>query len=236
MRNIGVIFSKEFKEYFNSPIAYIVIVVFLLLSGWFFQATLFLINQADIGAFLSNVPLLFVFFVPAITMRLFSEEMKSGTIEILTTLPVKDYQIIIGKYLAAFSLLAIAIGLTLIHPFILIFLGKLDYGEIVGSYLGLLLMGAAFVSIGIFSSSLTKNQIVSFIVGFLICFVFFLLDKILTLIPAYLVSLFEYLSIEHHFRNLSRGVIDSRDIIYYFSICAFFYTLTLYFVGSRRWR
>ncbi len=236
MRNIAVIFGKEFKTYFNSPIAYIVIVVFLLLSGWFFQATLFLINQATLGAFLANVPLLFIFFIPAITMRLFSEEMKSGTIEILTTLPVEDYQIIIGKYLSAFCLVAVAIGLTLIHPFILGFLGKPEVGEIIGSYLGLLLMGAAFVSIGVFSSSLSKNQIVAFIVGFLICFVFFMLDKILRLIPAYFVSLFEYLSIDSHFNNLSRGVIDSRDVIYYVSICTFFYMLTAYFVGSRRWR
>ncbi len=236
MRNIAVIFNKEFKSYFNSPIAYIVILGFLLISGWFFQSTMFLINQATLDSFLSNIPMFFMFFIPAITMRLFSEEMKSGTIEILTTLPLEDYQIIIGKYLSALSLVAIAIGLTLVHPFILMFLGKLDYGEIIGSYMGILLMGAAFVSIGIFASSITKNQIVSFIVSFVICFVFFMLDKVLRLVPAYFVSLFEYLSVEYHFNNLSRGVIDSRDIIYYLSVSVFFYTLTLYFVGSRRWR
>ncbi len=236
MKNIITIFSKEFKEYFNSPVAYIVIIVFLLVSGWFFQATMFLVNQATIGSFLGNVPLLFVFFIPAITMRLFSEEMKSGTMEILTTLPLEDYQIILGKYLAALGLVTVAIGLTLIHPFILMFLGKLDYGEIIGSYLGLFLMGAAFVAIGVFASSITKNQIISFIVAFIVCFVFFMFNKILSLVPSYLVSLFEYLSIEYHFNNLARGVIDSRDIIYFFSICLFFYSMTLYFVGSRRWR
>ncbi|MCK5534987.1 ABC transporter permease subunit, partial [bacterium] len=191
MKNIITIFSKEFKEYFNSPVAYIVIIVFLLVSGWFFQATMFLVNQATIGSFLGNVPLLFVFFIPAITMRLFSEEMKSGTMEILTTLPLEDYQIILGKYLAALGLVTVAIGLTLIHPFILMFLGKLDYGEIIGSYLGLFLMGAAFVAIGVFASSITKNQIISFIVAFIVCFVFFMFNKILSLVPSYLVSLFE---------------------------------------------
>lgn len=236
MKNIGTMFSKEFKAYFTSPVAYIVIVVFLLVSGWFFQATMFLVNQATIGAFLGNVPLLFVFFIPAITMRLFSEEIKSGTMEILATLPLEDYQIILGKFLAALGLVTVAIGLTLIHPLILTFLGKLDYGEIAGAYLGLFLMGAAFVSIGGFASAITKNQIISFIVSFLICFVLFMFNKVLGLVPASFVSLFECLSIEYHFNNLARGVIDSRDIVYFLSICVFFYSLTLYFIGSRRWR
>ena len=236
MRNIWNIFLKEIKLYFNSPIAYIVIVVWLLISGWFFSSTIFLINQVTIDNFLNNLPLFFVFFIPAITMKLFAEELKSGTIEVLTTLPVKDYEIITGKFLASFFVVTIAILMTLIHPFTLLFLGKLDFGQVIGSYLGIWLMGFFFTWIGCFSSSLTKNQIIAFIIGFVICFTFFMIGKTLDFVPARFVTFVEYVSIDYHFENISKGVIDSRDIIYYFSFSAFFYFLTLYSMGSRKWK
>ena len=236
MNNIKTIFLKEFRYYFNSPIAYIVIVVFLLLNGFFFSTSLFLNNQATIAGFVNNVPLFFLFFIPAITMRLFAEEVKSGTIEILTTLPIKDYEIVTGKYLAAFALMVVGFLLSLIHPITLSFIGNIDIGRIFGSYLGLLLLGASFISIGLFTSSFTKNQIVAFISSLFICFAFFIIGKVLIIFPALLRPLFEFLSIDSHFNNIAKGIIDSRDLIYYFSIIGFFFLMTLYLVGSRRWR
>jgi len=236
MKKIKTIFFKEFKYYFNSPIAYIVIVAFLLVNGFFFSTSLFLNNQATIAGFVSNIPLFFLFFIPAITMRLFAEEVKSGTIEILTTLPVKDYEIIVGKYLSAFALLSVALILTLIHPVTVSFIGDIDFGRILGTYLGLFLLGACFISVGIFSSSLTKNQIVAFIICFFVCFTFFIIGKLLIVVPVGLVPLVEFLGVDSHFENIAKGIIDSRDLVYYLSVIGFFYMMTLYLVGSRRWR
>jgi len=228
MRNIRIVFIKEFKSYFNTPIAYIFLIVFLALSGWFFTSTLFLVGQASIYGFLGVAPLLFLFFTPAITMRSIAEEESSGTIEILMTLPTKEWEIILSKFLSCLALVMVAVGATLIYPISVHFLGSLDWGEVVSSYIALLLLGASFCSIGMFASSVTKSQIVAFILGFLICFVFFILGKILPFVPTPLVSLVEYLSVDYHFEAISRGVIDSRNLIYYISLCGFFLLLTFY--------
>lgn len=212
------------------------IVAFLLVNGFFFSISLFLNNQATIAGFVSNIPLFFLFFIPAITMRLFSEEVKSGTIEILTTLPIRDYEIIVGKYLSAFALMSVALILTVIHPVTVSFIGDIDFGRVLGTYLGLFLLGASFISVGIFSSSLTKNQIVAFIICFFICFAFFIIGKLLIVIPVGLVPLIGFLGIDSHFENIAKGIIDSRDLVYYFSVIGFFYMMTLYLMGSRRWR
>ncbi|OGF45085.1 MAG: hypothetical protein A2452_00695 [Candidatus Firestonebacteria bacterium RIFOXYC2_FULL_39_67] len=234
--NIKTILRRELRGYFNSPIAYIVVVIFLIINGWFFASSIFLINEVTLDNFLGNMPLLFIFFIPAMTMGLFSDEIKSGTIEILATMPLKDEEIIIGKFLSAFSLMAVAISLTLIHPITLMFLGKVDMGQVIGSYSGLYLLSASFVSAGVFCSALTKNQIVAFIISFIICFVSFMFGKILSFVPAFIVSFIEYLSIDYHFGNISKGIIDSRDLIYYFSVILFFYYMTVSVLGSRRWK
>ncbi len=228
MRNIGVIFLKEFRSYFNSPVAYIVLVAFLAISGWFFAASLFLMNQTTIRGFVDVVPLLFILFVPAITMRLLAEEERLGTMEILTTLPVKDHHIILGKYLSSIALLATGLAFSLVYPISVHFLGNLDWGEVSSSYLGLLLLGAGFAAIGMFSSSLSKSQIVAFIVALVICFFFFIVGKILPIVPAPFVTLVEYLSVDFHLSNITRGVIDSRNMIYYLSMIGLFLSLSLY--------
>jgi len=235
MRKAYPIFKRELKAYFNSPIAYIVITVFLLITGWFFSASLFLVNQATLRGAFNIIPLVLVFFVPAITMRLISEEKKSGTIELLVTMPVKDLEIILGKFLAALVLLTIAILLTLTYAIAVSVLGDLEGGPVVGGYLGLVLMGAAYLSVGIFASSLAENQIVAFIVGFVIIFALYMIDQVLLFIPAGLVSFFEYLSIDYHFANISRGVIDTRDLIYYLSVIFFSLLLATRSLESRKW-
>ena len=237
MSDPAIIFcKKELKGYFDSPIAYIIITIFLLISGWFFFSDLFLVNQATLRNLFGIIPFIFMFFIPAITMRLLSEEKKSGTIEILLTLPVKDHQIILGKFLAGMILISVAVILTLVYTLTLSWLGNLDFGSVVSGYLGLILLGAAYLSIGIFTSCLTQNQIVAFILSFLIIFVLYLLDNVLIFVPGFLASVLEYLSVNYHFSNISRGVIDSRDLIYYLSLIFFFLFLAVRVLSSRKWR
>lgn len=237
MSDPAIIFCrKELKSYFDSPIAYIIITIFLLISGWFFFSDLFLVNQTTLRNLFGIIPFIFMFFLPAITMRLISEEKKSGTIEVLLTLPVKDHQIILGKFLAGMILISLAVILTLVYAFTLSWLGNLDFGSVVSGYLGLILLGATYLSIGIFTSSLTQNQIVAFIISFLIIFVLYLLDNVLIFVPGFLASVLEYLSVNYHFSNISRGVIDSRDLIYYLSLIFFFLFLAVRVLSSRKWR
>jgi ABC-2 type transport system permease protein len=218
MENILVICKREFRSYFDSPVAYIVLVFFLLVSGYFFTSNLFLANQANLRTLFGIVPLMYIFFVPAISMRLVAEEKKSGTIELLMTYPIRDREIIIGKYLAALGLVAVLLLFTFVYAFSVSRLGDLDVGQTITGYLGLFLLGAAYLAIGVFASSITENQIVAFIVALAISFFFFILDKILFFVPAAIASVLEYLAIEYHFQNIERGVIDTRSLIYYFSM------------------
>ncbi|MCX7834783.1 MAG: ABC transporter permease [bacterium] len=218
MNIILSIMKKELKTYFNSPIAYVVIGVFLLVSGWFVSTNLFIIGVCDLRVFFQIAPLIFMFFAPAITMRLISEERKTGTIELLVTMPIRDSQIIIGKFLAAVILLATALLFTAPFGLILMFLGDIDHGPFIGGYIGLLLMGSAYLAIGVLGSSLTENQVVAFIVGLAISFIFFMFDKISIYIPAFLSSILQYFAIDFHFENIARGVIDSRNVIYYLTL------------------
>jgi ABC-2 type transport system permease protein len=235
-KNTWIFCKRELKSYFNSPIAYIVITIFLLISGWFFFNNLFLINQASLRGLFSIVPFVFMFLAPAISMRLLSEEKRSGTIEVLVTLPVKDWEIILGKYLSALILLSIAVLLTLTYALTLSFLGNLDEGALIGGYLGLILVGATYLSVGVFTSSLTKNQVIAFVVSFVIVFILFMLDKVVFYFPGILGTFLEYLSVDYHFSNIARGVIDTRDLIYYFSVIFFFLILAIRSLESRRWR
>jgi ABC-2 type transport system permease protein len=228
--------KKELRSFFDSPIAYIVITIFLLITGWFFFSDLFLINQASMRNLFGIVPFIFMFFVPAVTMRLISEEKRSGTIEVLLTLPVRDHQIILGKFLAGLILIFVAVVLTFVYTFTLSGLGDLDFGSVVAGYIGLIFLGATYLSIGMFTSSLTQNQIVAFITSFVIIFALFMLDKVLMFMPGFLVSFLEYLSVDYHFSNIARGVIDSRDVIYYLSIIFLFLFLAVRALESRKWR
>jgi ABC-2 type transport system permease protein len=235
MHNILPIYRREIRSYFNSPVAYVVIVVFLAIVGWFFSANVFLMNVASLRIVFDIVPLVFLFFVPAITMRLLAEEKKSGTLELLTTKPVRDGEIILGKFLAAWILLAAALLPTLIYVITLLVLGAPDPGPIVAGYLGLLLMGAVTIGIGLFASSITENQIVAFIIGFLIILIFFLMDKVLMYVPEGLASTIEFLGIDYHFGNIARGVIDSRDVIYFLSLLTFSLYCATVSLERRKW-
>lgn len=236
MNNAITIFRREMRSYFNSPVAYIVITLFLLVSGYFFSSSLFINNSADLRTLFGIAGFILMLFTPAVTMRLLAEERRAGTIEILVTLPVRDEEIVVGKFLAGFALTAISIVLTFIAYLTIASLGNADFGAAFGGYLGLILMSGVYVAIGLFTSSLSPNQIIAFIVGFVIIFAFFMLDKILAFLPDALASFFEYLSIDYHYGNISRGVIDSRDLIYYFSMMFFFLYLAVRMTQLRKWR
>jgi ABC-2 type transport system permease protein len=219
MQNIKHIFKKEFKSYFFSPIAYIVISVFLIIIGWLFYSTFFLERQANMTRFFSLLPVAFAFVVPAVTMRLFSEEINIGSYEILLTMPVTFRDIIIGKFLAAVGFIGVMLIPTLFYALSTTFLGKLDWGPVIGGYLGAVLLGATFSSIGILASSLTRNQVVAFIIGMAVCLALTLLiDFMLFFLPNFLVGIFQYLSANYHFQNIAKGVIDFRDILYFVSV------------------
>lgn len=234
MNNILIIFKKELRTYFNSPIAYVVIVLFLLLCGYFFIVPLFIVGQATVRHVMDLFPLLSLFFVPAITMRLLSEEMKSGTIEILSTMPMKEEEIITGKYLSGAALFCMCILSTLVFPLLLSLIGKVDWGQSAGSYAGALLVGCMFSAIGIFSSSITKNQIISFITGFVICFLFFILGETVPFLPTLLGKIINFIGVTSHVENFNRGIIDSRDCIYFLSMIVFFLYSTLAVMKTKK--
>ncbi|MCK5056689.1 MAG: ABC transporter permease subunit [Candidatus Aminicenantes bacterium] len=219
MEQIKHIFKKEFKTYFISPIAYIVISIFLLIIGWLFFSTFFLNRQANMSRFFSMLPITFSFVIPAITMRLFSEEINVGTYEILLTLPVTFRDIIVGKFLASVAFVGIMLAPTLVYAISITFIGNLDWGPVIGGYLGALLLGAGYCAIGLLTSSITRNQVVAFIIGMTVCFFLTLLtDFMLYFLPDTFVEFFQHLSANYHFRNIAKGVVDSRDILYFASL------------------
>lgn len=235
LTNVNVILRRELRSYFNSAIAYVVIVVFLAIIGWFHTSNLFLANIATLRLMFELVPIVFLFVVPAITMRLLSEEKKTGTIELLTTKPLHDIEIVLGKFLAAWILVGVALLLTLVYYLTIALLGKIDNGPVIGGYFGLMLTAGVYVAIGLFASSLTENQVVAFIIGFVFVFALFMLDKVLIYVPESLASIVEFLGIDYHFSNVARGVVDTRDVVYFLSLIGFMIYLTVVSLGRRRW-
>jgi len=218
VRQVTHIFKKELGVYFVSPIAYIVISIFLVVTGWFFFSAFFLFNQANLRGFFGLLPITLSFLIPAITMRLFSEELNVGSYEILLTLPVTSVDVILGKFLASVAFIGAMLLPTLAYPISVSFLGRLDWGPVAGGYIGALLLGAAFSAVGLFVSSLTRNQIIAFIAGLAICFCLTLIDKMLFFLPQALLGFFQYLGADFHFQNISKGILDSRDILYFLSV------------------
>jgi len=216
MQNIKHIFKKEFRAYFISPIAYIVISVFLIIIGWLFFSTFFLERQANLSRFFSLLPVTFAFIIPAVTMRLFSEEINVGSYELLLTLPVTFRDIILGKFFSAVAFVGLMLSPTLLYAVSTSLLGELDWGPVAGGYLGAVLLGAAFSAIGLLASSITRNQVVAFIIGMAVCFsLTLLIDFVLFFLPSGLVGIFQYLSANYHFQNIAKGVVDSRDLLYF---------------------
>lgn len=222
MAKIWTIAAKELRTFFDSLTAYILIIVFLGLSGfftWLFGSDVFFVGQATLQSFFSVAYWTLFFFTPALTMRMIAEENKTGTIELLLTKPVSDWEVIVGKFLACLILIVIALALTLPYYISVWSMGPVDHGAVWCGYLGLILMSMAYISIGLFSSSVSSNQIVAFMLALFIGVFFLIIFQVLAGdFTGILGEIFDYLTINNHFESISRGVVDSRDIIYFLSI------------------
>jgi len=239
------VFKRELFSLLNSLMAYITIGVFLLVSGlllWFFPDTSILeYGYAELNGFFSLAPFLFMFLIPAITMRSFAEERREGTYVLLASRPLSDWQILLAKYFACLILVFFALIPTLLYYYSIEQLGmpkgNIDGGAVAGSYIGLLLLGSAFAAIGIFSSSVTKNQVIAFAVAVFLSFIaysgFDALAKIFA--SGIMEDAFLWLSVNEHFQSMSRGVLDTRDLVYFISFILFFLGLTKLVIGGRKW-
>lgn len=231
---VGVMIKRELSAWFNSFIVWLVTSLFILITGFMFFSTFFLANEADLRYFFELLPVLFAFFIPAITMRVFSEETRSGSLETLLTLPVSAGDAVAGKYIAALISCAALLVPSLFYVLACCVFGSPDAGPIIGGYLGALLLAAAFCAIGLFASSISKNQIVSFFVAFAICIVLAMIDQFAIILPAGIADFLTFFSAGTHFSSVSKGIIDSRDIIYFLTVMAIFLGLTVKAVKSRR--
>ncbi len=231
---LWTIVRRELLTFFTSPVAYIVGGLFLIFSGFLLFSSFFIINMAELRQFFSLLPLLWAFFIPALTMRLFAEERRSGSIEILFTLPVTPFQAVFGKYMATLIFSACMLLPTLVYAISVASLGSLDWGPVLGGYLGAIFLASIFSAIGTFASSLSKNQIVAFFIAFGISIVLVTIHRLLILLPAPLVPFLEFISAGYHFDSIARGIIDSRDIIYFLTGTALFLAFAVRNMSSRR--
>lgn len=256
MKNIYAIAHKELRSYFVSPIAYVVVGFFSILFGYFFVASLSImvrfstqagmygmggpqninINEFMLRPLLSNTAIILLFFLPFLTARAYAEEKKSGTIELLLTSPLSDLEIILGKFLGALSLFILMLAVTAVHMIILVVYGEPELGPMLSGYLGLFLMGASFISLGLLVSSATQNQVVAGVITFALLLLFWVLSWMADSVGPTSQSLLSYLSILEHFDDFSKGVIDTKHIAYYISFITFGLFLTTKSVDTERWR
>ncbi len=239
MTRIRAVALRELRAYFNSPIAYVFLLVFVgaALFTFFNIGAFFSRGRADLRGLFDAIPFLMVLLVPALTMRLWAEESKQGTMEVLLTLPARDYELVIGKFLASWLLLAIGLALTLVLPFTVAGLGNLDWGPVIGGYIGALLLGAGYLAIGQFVSSTTENQILAFIMALVICLGFYGigLETFAGLFPDYTSTVMRSIGTGARFESIARGVIDLRDLAYYLSLTGFFLVASIGSLHARRW-
>lgn len=222
MRTIWIITKRELQSFFDSLIAYIILILFLGFSGfftWLFGSDIFLVGQASLQSFFSVSYWTLFFFIPALTMRLLAEEKKTGTIELLLTKAVTDREVVIGKFLSTLILVIIALAFTIPYVITVYNIGNMDLGQVICGYLGLILMSASYISIGLYASSTTNNQIVAFLMAMLIGLFFHIIfDVLASNFSGMIGQLFHTLSLSNHFEAISRGVLDTRDLIYFGSL------------------
>ena len=231
------IFWKESKTYFTSPMAYIIAGVFLSITGYLFvQSISTTFPEASIRGWLEPSTMVFVLWSPALTMRLLAEEQKLGTLELLMTSPIRDFEIVLGKFLAVFVILLATLVLTLFYTLMLVWFGDPDMGPLLSGYLGIILFGAATLAVGMLASSLTSNQVVAAVVSFGFLLLMVLTDQAADITTGLSAQILEGFSLSGHFEDFSRGIIDTNNIVYYLSVIATFLFLTIRNIESRRWR
>ncbi len=218
LKSIQSIGKKEFKSFFVSPVGYIVIGIYLVISGWFLFSTIFLSKSVSLRDFFALMPITLSFIIPAITMKSFSEEYKTGSYEMLGTMPITAMDIALGKFFATWAFVLVMLLPTLSYPLFISTLGDLDVGIILSGYIGAFLLSGSFTAIGTLASTLTKNQIIAFLIGAALCFFLTIIQGMVILLPKSIAGFIEYISTGYHFENISKGILDSRDIIYFLSL------------------
>jgi len=249
------VFKKEMRLYFGSPVAYVVLTFFLLISGWFFSQIFLFYSDISMRSMMqpqfgqnlsitenvmrplfSNMSVVLLFFIPMLTMRLFAEEKRAGTMELLLTYPVRDGEVLAGKFLAGLGLYAVLLGLTLLYPGLVAYFTRVEWGPILTGYLGLVLLGATFLAVGLLISSLTENQIVAGFGTFGVLLAFWVIGWGAEFAGGGMRAVLQYLSVTEHMDGFSRGLIDTKDLVYYGSAVALALFLTLRSLESKRWR
>lgn len=238
MNRIITLTKKELNSYFNSPLGYIVATVFLLASGWIFMQGFFITGQATMRMFFSLMPIILIFILPAVTMSSWAEEKNRGTAEVLLTLPVENMQAVVGKFFSAFTFLAILLAFTFPIPYMISNVGVPDQGIIFAGYLGTLFLGAAYIAIGLWVSSITKNQIIAFLCALVVIFAFYVAGSsfLLDSMPGVVALVGKDLSLATHFDSILRGVLSLKDLVYYISVVVFFLFLNVQAVSERNWK
>ena len=224
MKPFFALFRRELRQFWNSPIAYIFAVAFVVLSFWLFFRLFFLVGQTEMRGFFDILPQIFLLFLPALTMRLFSEEYRQGTIETLLTSSIPISQAVLAKFCASLLFLVVTLAATFALPITLSFFGNLDWGQVISSYFGAFLLGSSYISLGLLLSILTSNQIVAFLITALSAFLLLIIgsDIVIFSLPSFLVPTFQFLSLSTHYSSMTRGVIDTRDLLYFLSFIALF--------------
>ena len=236
MRSALTVAKRELQAYFVSPLAYVITAIFLLITGYFFYLILHYSREATLRYLFGNMTLIMMLLIPALTMRLLAEEQSKGTMELLLTSPVRDWEVVVGKYLASVVLFAVMLALTVYYPIVLNVYGDPDMGPIMSGYLGLFMLGATLLSLGLLASSVTSNQIIAAVLGLALVLGFWLIDALSGIVSGSLAEFFSYLSISSHFQDFTRGVIDTKDLVYMLSLIAGSLFLTTRVVETRRWR
>lgn len=216
------IIARELRASFLSPIGYIVAIVFLVMTGWLFMQPFFLNDRADLRQFFELLPLTLALMVPAVTMRAFSEEFSTGSYEVLATLPVTYLDVLFGKFIGAIGFVVIVLTPTVLYPIMISRLGDLDWGTVIAGYMGAVLLAGLYCAAGLLASALTHNQIIAFVIALAIALSLALIDDVLVYVPGRITSAVQYIGADYHFRSIARGVIDSRDIVYFLSGTAVF--------------
>ncbi|MBA3052936.1 MAG: Gldg family protein [Candidatus Omnitrophota bacterium] len=223
---VFTIAKKEFADYFTSPMAYIILTVLWLVTGWFFTSSIFLIGEATLAGVTSNLDLLLVFIVPAIAMRLISDEKRAGTIENLLTSPIEAKEVVVGKYLGSLAVILIALLGMAVYPVSLSFIGRMDWGQALGMFAGYFMLAGMYLAAGLFASSLTEQNVSAYLISFVICFTFFMIGKALPVMPDFLQGALSFIAVDTHLDNTAKGVIDIRDIMYFASFTGLFLVLS----------
>jgi ABC-2 type transport system permease protein len=238
MNRIITLTKKELNSYFNSPIGYVVASVFLVASGWIFMQGFFVDGQATMRLFFSLMPVILIFILPAVTMSSWAEEKKSGTAEVLLTLPMENSEAVLGKFFSAFGFLMVLLVFTFPIPLMLLNLGEPDQGIILAGYLGTIFLGSAYISIGLWVSSVSKNQIIAFLLALVIIFIFYIAGSsyLLDTFPSWAAIIGKNLSLSTHFDSILRGVLSLKDLVYYISMVVLFLFLNVRTVGERNWK